>query len=176
MLSSTDVRMLAKARRTSTRDLPCPHCKRFFGSLAHHFSKSPACKAHGDGLICQPVETGPEEEKEKENDELLSLLNDANACDVAHSLASLKFERNFQRPDIDAAKRLAGVAALRTRTAAFPVLQPLLRDDVNRADFEAGASNPQSVARFHMRALAGSTRRGHRALIFRGPPSASPSS
>ena len=121
-----------KARRLQEL---CPRCGRGFYRLATHLAQSPECKELADALAAEENEPA-DEPNENFFD---AFLEDSAACEVADGLASLKYERGFQRPDIEAAKAFAGVVGKRTRDNAFPSLQGLLQPGVDRRAFDAGA-------------------------------------
>ena len=114
--------------------VPCPTCGRMRHNLGQHYRWSERCRAAARALEASDEEEAPGHEP----DALDALLDDAAACDVADGLASLKYERGFKRPDVDAAKTFAGVVAKRTRQIAFESLQGLLPPDVTRGEFDAG--------------------------------------
>ena len=111
----------------------CPSCKRVFARLRTHLAADQECQARVDA-----TERDNQENRPPENGVLDSFLEDADACEVADGLTDLKYERGFQRPDIEAAKQFAGIVAKRARAIAFTAMQGLLRPDVDRVTFEAG--------------------------------------
>ena len=119
----------------------CPCCLKLFENHASHLAQTPACKAlvealedsHDGMLVSQDSD---------EKDDVQASLDYAEAAEVADGLATLKYERGFQRPDVKAAKVFAGVACKRTSELAYSHLQHLLRPDVDPADVAAGEAAP----------------------------------
>jgi hypothetical protein len=121
----------------------CPRCARSFARLETHLTSG---KCIG-GLASEPVEDCKESAVQQQDGGLLdAFLEDAAACKVADKLSSLRYERGFQRPDIEAAKDLAKVVGKRTRDGAFTTLQGLLRPDVDRQVFEAAMEAAEATA------------------------------
>ena len=120
----------------------CPCCHKLFENHASHQGQAPACKAY-----VQAIEDSDDDmpglcEVESDDDDVQEALNYAEAAEVAEGLATLKYERGFQRPDVDAAKAFAGVACERTSKLAYSHLQHLLRPEVDPADVAAGEAAP----------------------------------
>ena len=135
-------RRLTKRPRVRTQ---CPCCHKLFENHASHQGQTPACKAYVEALFDDdvPYRDPPSDD---DDDIVQTALDLAEAAEVAEGLASLKYERGFQRPDVDAAKAFAGVACKRTSELAYSHLQHLLRPDVNPADVAAGKAAPTRKA------------------------------
>lgn len=67
----------------------------------------------------------------------LMLEHNEGALNVAEGLAELRYNRNLNGPEVEAAKQLARVANKRSREQAFGQLQHLLQPGVRAADVEA---------------------------------------
>ena len=71
-----------------------------------------------------------------------SVLDDAAvSSEVALSVAGLKYERGFHRPDVNAAKEFAAVMCKRSREMSYDVLKHLLQPGVKSADVIAALEN-----------------------------------
>jgi hypothetical protein len=118
--------------------------------LATHLSASSAatCKQYVAELNLD--ESDEELKSARCNDgelgELEELLQDDAARQVANALAHLRYERGFQRPDVQAAKAFAKVVAKRTRQDAFHELKDLLRSGVERSDVDEALEAAQLKA------------------------------
>ena len=110
----------------------CNGCGRFFAYHEHHRRKS-GCSGGGVAL-CEDVDESEEPTGFTQDDFLAGAPDDSAASEVALGLAELKYERGFQRPDVEAAKRFAGVVGKRTRGMAFDCMKGLLKDGVQPAD------------------------------------------
>ena len=126
--------MSRRSAKVSTWRTLCNGCGRLVGNHENHRRFS-GCAPPAALTFCQPAE---EECEEPKGEDVFSAADDTAAADVALGLAELKYERGFQRPDVDAAKKFAGVVGKRTHEMAFDRLKGLLRDDVDPADVFAG--------------------------------------
>ena len=116
---------------------PCPCCNNLFVRHATHLASSARCKAFVDFLEAEDDDDLPELTP-VDDDDIDEAYNLAEAKEVADGLATLKYERGFQRPDVDAAKAFAGTVGKRTSELAFGALQSLLRPGVQPAQVAAG--------------------------------------
>ena len=82
---------------------PCPCCHNLFVRHAKHLASSARCKAFVDFLEAEDDDDLPELTP-VDDDDIDEAYNLAEAKEVADGLATLKYERGFQRPDVDAAK------------------------------------------------------------------------
>ena len=137
-------RRLTKRPRVRTQ---CLCCHKLFENHEIHRARTPTCKAYVEALLDAdddtPVWQAPESDDE---DDVQAALDRSEAAEVAEGLATLKYERGFQRPDVDAAKAFAGVACKRTSELAYSHLQHLLRPGVDPADVAAGEAAPTRSA------------------------------
>ena len=110
----------------------CAGCGLAFANHENHRRKS-GCAPAVSLALCEEVDDDPTTGC-AQDDFLVGVLDDAAAADVAMGLAGLKYERGFQRPDVEVAKSFAGVVGKRTREVAFGKLKGLLKDGVEPAD------------------------------------------
>lgn len=133
-------RRLSKRPRVRTS---CPCCHKLFTNHEVHQGRKPACKAYVDALLdSDDGEPAGVLDQPESHDAVQAALDRAEAAEVAEGLATLKYERGFQRPDVDAAKAFVGVAIKRTSELAYSHLKHLLRPDVDQADMAAGEAPP----------------------------------
>ena len=114
----------------------CTYCSHSFANIELHRRKDVRCGRLAALDVAQECEDNSPAEPEE--DGLSTIIDQDAAADVADGLAHLKYERGFQRPDVQAAKDFAGVVGKRSRELAFDSLQGLLQPDVSPADVEAG--------------------------------------
>ena len=119
----------------------CPGCRKPFACHAQHLRRDARCAALVAALECGECD---DPEPEAPSQVQLMLERDSGAFEVAEGLAELRYNRNMNNPQVEAAKQLAHVAAKRSREQAFGQLQHLLRPGVSAADVEAAlaAANP----------------------------------
>ena len=119
----------------------CPGCRKPFACHAQHLRQDARCAALVAALECGECD---DPEPEAPSQVQLMLERDSGAFEVAEGLAELRYNRNMNNPQVEAAKQLAHVAAKRSREQAFGQLQHLLRPGVSAADVEAAlaAANP----------------------------------
>lgn len=136
----------SKRARRELLGTPCPCCRQLYIGHAKHLTQSVRCKEFVEALEAESDDDLPELVEADSDDDIQDEFELAENAPVAEALASLKYERGFQRPDVDAAKDLARVVGKRTSELAFDSLQSLLRPGVDPGDVAAG-QRPDSHSR-----------------------------
>ena len=105
----------------------CRGCGRHFSNHDNHRRRS-GCKG---GV---PLDVDAEDADEAES---LFVDDVAVSSEVALSVAGLKYERGFHRPDVNAAKEFAAVICKRSRELAYDALRHILQPSATPVDVVA---------------------------------------